>query len=290
MAANRPSNGSTLSRMALGAPGPAASPQNDRESEKAAWLCLLTPPAARLFLLIATSLGVVQSGLNFTDKWRISQFAGAGSFADVYAAKGEDDVRAAVKILKSCMSQASESTELCWSKFAKEIKALRALQKCPNLPKLYGAFLIRARDGDKRTINLCMVMQYFETRLQDLREIGPLSELVLRPILKDILRAIRFLHAKCFAHRDVKTANVMLRTPAGPACLIDFGFAVRVEETVKIQTLAGTAGYLAPELFGSPKWDRRQADMFSFASCVGKSARVATPSPNKSATAFIGLI
>ena len=93
MAANRPSNGSTLSRMALGAPGPAASPQNDRESEKAAWLCLLTPPAARLFLLIATSLGVVQSGLNFTDKWRISQFAGAGSFADVYAAKGEDDTK-----------------------------------------------------------------------------------------------------------------------------------------------------------------------------------------------------
>jgi serine/threonine protein kinase len=165
--------------------------------------------------------------------------------------------------MKTSMNNVSGSTETAWYKVAKEITAMRALQRGPHIPKLYGSYLIRAREGNISKNNLSMVTQRFEVGLDDLRTAGPLSELVVRPILKDILRAIKFIHAKGYAHRDVKISNVMLRNALGPAFLIDYGFTVRVDPGVKERTIAGTQGYLAPELFRKSLWDCRPADLFS---------------------------
>jgi serine/threonine protein kinase len=240
--------------------------QHVRETGRSAWICYLNTSVARFFTQTATSLGVVQSGIN--DAWTISRYEGTGGFADVYAAKGDRGITGAVKIMKASVGENSEVTDKCWHKFVDEVRALRDLQGCPTVPIFYGAYLIRSREASTTSTHLSLAMQHFEASLEDIRAAGPLSELVVRPILKDIFRALRFMHAKCYAHRDVKIPNVMLRTPAGPAYLIDFGFAMPVTEGVKIRTFAGTAGYVAPELFGKARWDQRQADIFSSA-CVG---------------------
>ena len=86
---------------------------------------------------------------------------------------------------------------------------------------------------------------------------GPLSELESRPLLRDILRGLEFMHSHSYAHRDIKMCNIMMRDRAGPAVIIDFGFASQVSKDVKPKTIAGTPGYLAPELFRKAHWDLR---------------------------------
>ena len=94
---------------------------------------------------------------------------------------------------------------------------------------------------------------------------GPLSELESRPLLGDILRGLEFMHSHSYVHRDIKMCNIMMRDRAGPAVIIDFGFASQVSKDVKPKTIAGTPGYLAPELFRKRMWDLRPADIFSLA-------------------------
>ena len=86
---------------------------------------------------------------------------------------------------------------------------------------------------------------------------GPLSELESRPLLGDILRGLDFMHSHSYAHRDIKMCNIMMRDRAGPAVIIDYGFASKVSKDVKPKTIAGTPGYLAPELFRKAHWDLR---------------------------------
>jgi serine/threonine protein kinase len=63
----------------------------------------------------------------------------------------------------------------------------------------------------------------------------------------------------------VKISNVMLESEHGPAHLVDFGFSCRLE-TLRGRhgSIAGTAGYLAPELF-DPRGHRdfRRADNYA---------------------------
>jgi serine/threonine protein kinase len=99
---------------------------------------------------------------------------------------------------------------------------------------------------------------------------GKLAELQLRPIVNDVLQALEFIHSLHYAHRDVKATNVMLKSGRGPACLIDYGFAMQVQPVSRTWARAGTPGYMAPEIFqrSDDGWeeerrDGRAADVFA---------------------------
>jgi serine/threonine protein kinase len=236
------------------------------EQKKVGWVFLVSKPDAASFTLTARSGGIVQS--SFNSAWRITGFCGSGGCADVYTGKGQGDIQCAVKVLKQPLSsQSPEEAEKSWVKLMNELGAMRALQQSSYVPQLFGSFLIRTVDGTSTALNLSVVQEYYPVSLTSMRSNGPFSELESRPIMTDLLRALKFIHSRSHAHRDVKMCNVMMKSQAGPAVLIDYGFTSVVGENSSIKTIAGTPGYLAPELFRRAGWDRRPSDIYSFA-CV----------------------
>ena len=57
------------------------------------------------------------------------------------------------------------------------------------------------------------------------------------------------MHKKNFVHRDLKLENIMLENKDSLACkLVDFGFS-EIVNPIKLESKAGTPGYIPPEIF-----------------------------------------
>jgi hypothetical protein len=76
-------------------------------------------------------------------------------------------------------------------------------------------------------------------------------------ILVRVLDAVRFAHRRGIVHRDLKPANVMIGD-FGEVYLLDWGIAVSLRDdgrgrlplASRVNRLAGTPGYMAPEMLG----------------------------------------
>ncbi|KAG0577727.1 hypothetical protein KC19_5G177100 [Ceratodon purpureus] len=112
------------------------------------------------------------------------------------------------------------------------------------------------------------------TRYRESRGGEGFSALETIKLMLPISRALRFLHAKDVAHRDVKLKNIMCSNIASGQLdnfivkLIDFGEAMDISEFSfgHKHGRAGTNGFMGPEMFtpeGST--DLKRADVFSFA-------------------------
>jgi eukaryotic-like serine/threonine-protein kinase len=77
---------------------------------------------------------------------------------------------------------------------------------------------------------------------------------VLRTV-GELVLGVSALHAAGLVHRDIKSANVLVERATGRVVVLDFGLAQDRSE-VSEGELAGTPGYLAPELLrhGAPSW------------------------------------
>lgn len=216
------------------------------------------------FIRKASSAGMVLTG--FGKVWKNLSYLASGACGVVYLARGPGNAKGAVKM--TTMPHSSEELDThkkTFTEFVNECRALRELQESTHAPRFYGAYTFNGRVNQDPQLCMGIVTEYFEVSLKELREVSPFSELELRPIAKDMLSAIKYMHVKFFAHRDVKIENVMLRSPAGPACLIDYGFSLALSPNVMPRRQAGTPGYLAPELFRRQDWDCRPQDIFGIA-------------------------
>ena len=95
----------------------------------------------------------------------------------------------------------------------------------------------------------------------------PISQLLAKEWLKQILNILTELHNAGYFHRDIKPANLILQ-PDGKLALIDFGAARKVSATylgkVAVHqgvTSIGTPGYIAPEQIDGAALP--QSDFFS---------------------------
>ena len=75
---------------------------------------------------------------------------------------------------------------------------------------------------------------------------GPLDEFSAAAIVKNILKALAYLHKQGIMHRDIKPENVLIGSPDGTDVLIaDFGEALKADWS---DECVGTPQYMAPEV------------------------------------------
>jgi serine/threonine protein kinase len=129
----------------------------------------------------------------------------------------------------------------------------------PNILNYYG-WGVRPSDGSK-----FLVMELFEG--------GPISrrrkwvsrrpQLVYR-IMRDVARALAYIHAHDLIHRDLKSSNVLVDRPARVAKLSDFGVSRTQGDSEAVMTaLTGTYRFMAPEVIRGERYDGR-ADIYSY--------------------------
>jgi len=84
-------------------------------------------------------------------------------------------------------------------------------------------------------------------------------------VAREILQALKYLHSLGYAHRDLKTSNVML-TVHGAIKLIDFGLCADLSKGDRVQVV-GTPYFMPPEMvYYRPHGP--SADIWSYAVCL----------------------
>jgi serine/threonine protein kinase len=103
-----------------------------------------------------------------------------------------------------------------------------------------------------------------------LEDNGILSEEKALPIIKQVGRALSFVHKQGFTHLDVKPQNTMLRKRGLKAVLIDFGLARQMTAPGKLRTNSnsGTECYAPIELLEKRAEVGAYTDVYSLAATL----------------------
>ncbi len=195
------------------------------------------PETATLVDLAARGSLVALQGLPLLGaRYRVLGMLGGGGMGNVYLAHDiELDENVAVKLLKASLSEGQEQIAL----LRREVKFARRVTH----PNVLRTFDIGEHDGAK-----------FIT--MELVDGGTLANIL--PSKLALSEVARIAHAICaglgaahdagVVHRDLKPSNVMLASD-GRILISDFGISQLADDTSD-NGLAGTPGYMAPELIG----------------------------------------
>ncbi len=203
---------------------------------------------------------------------RIEGVAGRGGMGVVYRATALDlDRLVALKLIAPALSSDVSFRE----RFIRETRVAASLDH-PNVIPVFAAgeeedrlfFSMRYVDGDDlRTL---------------IRREGRLEPAHAASIVSQIGNALDAAHRRGIVHRDVKPANVLIRShpPADHAYLTDFGLTKRLHSVAGGETRAGgwvgTLGYVAPEQIRGERVDAR-ADVYALGCVLFHALTGATP-------------
>lgn len=180
------------------------------------------------------------------DRYRAIQPLSSGGCSRTFKAVDQDRLNhpCVIKLFMLTPDQDWKATDL----FNQEAVRLYHLGKHNQIPELYAHF--------KQDDRLYLVQEFIDgqTLLDELEERTSQGRLLyqesdIRQILIDLLRILKFIHAKNVIHRDIKPANIMRRRSDGKLVLIDFGVAKQATGTVLVKrgTMIGTLGYAPTE-------------------------------------------
>ena len=189
-------------------------------------------------------------GKMLDNRYEILERIGTGGMAIVYKAKCHRLNRlVAIKILKSDLAQNEEFRR----RFNAESQAVAQLSH-PNIVSVYDV----SRGGDMEYIVMELIdgitlKQYMEKR-------GQLNWRESLHFITQIMRGLSHAHSRGIIHRDIKPQNILV-SENRTYKLADFGIA-KVSEKTESGTMAGTNGYIAPEVANRQKYGK-EVDIYS---------------------------
>uniref|UniRef100_A0A0N5AZN7 Protein kinase domain-containing protein n=1 Tax=Syphacia muris TaxID=451379 RepID=A0A0N5AZN7_9BILA len=195
--------------------------------------------------------------------WTLADVVGDGAFGNVYKAVSKADTNK-IAAAKSMELDDDEGTDV--------MVEVEILSKChhPNIVQLYEAYTL----GNRITLLLefCGGGAIDSIMIELSRG---LTEVQIQYVMKEILKALKYLHDMNIIHRDLKAGNVLLTTNAevklgcSQMILADFGVSALCKDAKEERsTFIGTPYWMAPEVmlcetFPEKKYNS-EADLWSF--------------------------
>jgi serine/threonine protein kinase len=85
---------------------------------------------------------------------------------------------------------------------------------------------------------------------------GIKDECIIATIMKEILTAIKLLNENNLFHRDIKSANILLKMD-GTIRLGDFGVSAMIKGGCRKHSLVGSYCWMAPEIISQEGYDTK---------------------------------
>ena len=187
------------------------------------------------------------------------KIVGYGGYAEVWELKFHGLKCAGKRFYDNQCGVSTQIKEL----ILKECQILISLRH-PNIVQFLGVY------KSKNSALPILVMEYMHTTLSECIEKwshGVIPEVIAYAILEDVALALRYLHSKNIAHRDLSSNNVLL-TADMRAKISDLGTARILDTTPKrkkaLTTAPGTLYYMPPESFGDNPTYTVEIDIFSY--------------------------
>ncbi len=206
--------------------------------------------------------------MQLPSRYEVVSKKGGGGFGDVLHARDtwlDRDI--AVKVLDPLM--ALEDAER--RRFQNEAKILARMSH-PNIPAIYDVIFAEPGGSEDGQAHFQLICEYVAGQtLQDyLRSEGPASLEDARRWFRQLASALAHAHDLNVIHRDVKPANIIIRSGEDSCVLVDFGIALTPDEAERLTRKGyaiGTPGYMSPEQAGGEEVDRR-TDIYNLGVCL----------------------
>lgn len=174
---------------------------------------------------------------NLSDYYTMTnEVLGAGYFAEVRVGiDKETGERVAIKVVDKKKVEREETLN-------NEIEILSAVDH-DNIVRMYAIF-----DTPE---NLLIVMELMEggELYEEIIQRSTFTEQEAAVILKQLLSALKYLHAKGIVHRDLKLENLLLKNKGELTIkLADFGLSRLFKAGSEMHTACGTPFYVAPDI------------------------------------------